>query len=212
MSQFNVFLDRVSLDYSMLLKHTMLLIRALCLAVKEKYNHEFFAELHSCIQRENLLRYSLGLKPKLANEMSILFEARDEIDVGGETYPNMTFEPGDIAKGLNYPDESFDLIICKKMLDIVLCGASSVFDARKMIRECFRLLNKNHGVLVILSSAKPEDRAVFFEQDDWTGVMNIKLPSKDDGVERKGHEKKKIESYAYVLYKQQQQLRSHMEM
>lgn len=191
----------------------MLLIHALHSAVKEKYNHEFFAELHSCIQRENLLRYSLGLKPKLANEMSILsteFEARDEINVVGETYPDMTFELGDIAKGLNYPDESFDLIICKKTLDIILCGASSVFDARKMIRECFRLLNKNHGVLVILSSAKPEDRAVFFEQDDWTGVMNIKLPSKDDGVERKGHEKKKVESYAYVLYKQQQ--RSYMEM
>ena len=186
--------------------------------MKEKYNHDFFVELHSCIQRENLLRYSLGLKPKLANEMSMSStsteipneEARDEINVSeAEAIPTMTFELGDIAKGLNHPDESFDLIICKKTLDIILCGASSVADARKTIRECFRLLNKDHGVLVILSSAKPEDRAVFFEQDNWTGVMNIKLPSKDDGHERKGHEKKKVESYAYILYKQQ---RSQTEM
>ena len=184
--------------------------------MNEKYNHDFFVELHSCIQRENLLRYSLGLKPKLANEMGMSSteipneEARDEINVSeAEAIPSMTFELGDIAKGLNHPDESFDLIICKKTLDIILCGASSVADARKTIRECFRLLNKDHGVLVILSSAKPEDRAVFFEQDDWTGVMNIKLPSKDDGHERKGHEKKKVESYAYILYKQQ---RSQTEM
>ena len=180
--------------------------------VKEKYNHNFFAELQSCLQRENLLRYSLGLKPKLVHEHEVSMssaeipneEARDEINIGGEAGPSMTFELGDIAKGIDYPDESFDLIICKKTLDMILCGASSVADARKMIRECFRLLNKDHGVLVILSSAKPEDRAVFFEQDKWSGVMNIKLPSVDDGRERKGHERKKAEFYAYILYKQQQ--------
>eukprot|EP00986_Skeletonema_menzelii_P011248 scaffold5744_cov187-Skeletonema_menzelii.AAC.3 len=74
--------------------------------MKEKYNHNFFAELNSCIQRENLLRYSLGLKPKLAHEHEVSTsstefpseEARDDINVGGEAYPTMTFELGDIAK------------------------------------------------------------------------------------------------------------------
>lgn len=179
--------------------------------VKEKYNHDFFVELNSCIQREDLLRYSLGLKPKMPNDSSPespMEEARDEINVGGE-FPDMTFDLGDIAKGglKHHSDGSFDLILCKKTLDIILCGAPS--DARKMMKECFRLINKNHGVMIILSSAKPEDRAVYFEQDDWSGVMNVKLPSKDDG-ERKGHEKKKAESYAYILYKQQQRSQTEM--
>lgn len=176
--------------------------------VREKYNHDFFVELHACIQREDLLRSTLGLKSKfelnMASTDAPIEEARDEINVGGEIFPHMTFELGDIVKGLNHADESFDLIICKKTLDFILCSASSVLDARKMMKECFRLLNKDHGVMIILSSGKPEDRAVYFEEDDWSGVMNVKLPSTDDGHERKGHEKKKVESYAYILYKQQQ--------
>ena len=181
--------------------------------VKEKYNHDFFSDLHSCIKREELLRYTLGLRPRLLHDNELPKESRDEInnvginDVGGgdgDEFPNMTFEIGDITKGLNHPDESFDLIICKKTMDIVLCGAASVSDCRKMMAECYRLLNKEHGVLLVLSSAKPEDRAVFFENDPWSGVMNIKLPSKDEERERKGHEKKKLDMYAYILYKQQQ--------
>lgn len=180
--------------------------------MKEKYNHDFFVELHSCIKRENLLRHSLGLKPKCPDEHCELRisptgdsrrESRDEISVGEDEFPNMTFELGDISKGLDHPDESFDLIICKKTLDIVLCGAASISDARKMMTECYRLLNKEHGVMIILSSAKPEDRAVFFECDPWSGVMHLKLRNRDDDQLKKGHEKKKVESYCYILYKQQ---------
>lgn len=177
--------------------------------VKEKYNHDFFVELNACLQREDLLRCTLGLAPKLLhdNERPNESESRDEANVfsadGGGDFPSMAFEHGDIVQGLDYSDESFDLIICKKTLDIVLCGAASIGDTRRMMSECYRLLNKNHGVMIILSSAKPEDRAIFFEQDPWSGVMNIKLPSKDSGRERKGHEKKDPTFYAYVLYKQQ---------
>jgi hypothetical protein len=157
------------------------------ISVQEKYDASFFAELQSCMEREDILRNSLGLH----------VESRDDSNIHDATKrghtPTMTFEYGDITDGLHYQNESFDLIICKKTLDAVLCSAGSVSNVRSMISECFRLLNKDHGVMIILSSGKPEDRAVFFENDCWSGVENIRLPScSDDGHhfdQRKGHER-----------------------
>ncbi len=149
-------------------------------AVEEKYNDEYFAELSIRQERKELHCDT----PKL--------ESRDDGSSLSTTRPHpipkMTFYVGDVTEGLDFPNESFDLIICKKTLDVILCGVGSVTNAKSMMTECFRLLNKEHGVMMILSSAKPEDRAYYFEQDPWSGVENIKLPSMEI-EQRKSHER-----------------------
>ena len=159
--------------------------------MNEKYDSNFFVDLTSRLQREELLRNSLGIPLEM-------MESRDDSNLNAANKniptPKMTFEVGDIATGEGmhkYADDSFDLIIVKKTLDIVLAGYGSVSDAKSMMTECYRLLNSDHGVMVILSSAKPEDRAFYFEQDPWTGVEYIPLPSKDgrEWDHRKGHER-----------------------
>ena len=161
--------------------------------VQEKYDESFMADLQSCIEREQLLKHSLG--PESCDDSN-----QDAAKEPVRTCPKMTFEHGDITEGIRCPNESFDLVTCKKTLDIVLCGAGSVANMRSMMTECFRLLNKDHGAMMMFSSAKPEDRAVYFECDNWAGVENVKLPSKEDGQfeQRKGHEKQ-VEHTCIVL-------------
>ena len=160
--------------------------------MKEKYGNEFYDNIKSCIHRDTVLRHSLGLKSPDDDASDTPQSTKRSLQ--------MTWECGDITQGIDHPNESFDLIICKKTLDVILCSVGSVASARAMMSECFRLLNNEHGVMMILSSGKPEDRAVFFEKDPWTGVLNIKLPAYHD--ERKSRERKITEHYVYILYKQ----------
>ncbi len=150
--------------------------------VQEKYNGKYFEELSIRQQRKKLHCDT----PKLESRddgSTISTACQDPI-------PKMTFHVGDVTEGLGFPNESFDLIICKKTLDVILCSVGSVTNAKSMMNECFRLLNKEHGVMMILSSAKPEDRAYYFEQDPWSGIENIKLPTMDQSFEQKtSHER-----------------------
>ena len=148
--------------------------------MNNKYDANFFNHRQSSIEKREPSHDALRL------------ESRDDSNQKASSYciPKLIFEVGDITEGIHHPDESFDLIICKKTLDFVLCGAGSIANAKAMMTECYRLLNKDHGVMIILSTAKPENRAFFFEQDPWSGVENIKLTmSPVEHDQKKGHER-----------------------
>jgi EEF1A lysine methyltransferase 4 len=179
--------DIVNVDYSTVVINKL----------KEKYTPNFFVDLKESLDRGMRLKNQLGLVDTRDDHAS---ESNNVAPM-----PKMTFEVVDATLYIPHPDERFDLIICKKTLDMILCSEGSIASAKQMMAECFRLLKKDHGVMIILSSAKPEDRAFFFEQNAWSGVENIRLPSKEDGGQywdqRRGHERKTIQSYAYILYK-----------
>jgi hypothetical protein len=78
-------------------------------------------------------------------------------------------------------------------LDSILCSDGATANARLMMEGCARLLNE-HGVLVCVSHASPENRMMYFENDIdpwWKGGVCVhtipkpKLGSPiDDQMER----------------------------
>ena len=94
-------------------------------------------------------------------------------DKSSGSFIKMTYECHDVTKTLPYDDGSFDLIICKGTLDAILCSASSVHSARAFMNESCRVLNKDHGALVVVTYGTKESRLVHFENtygrpdDEW---------------------------------------------
>lgn len=90
--------------------------------------------------------------------------------------PEMTFECADITEGLqSFEDGSYDLIICKGTLDSILCSNGAILKTKQMMEECHRLLDSKHGALFVVSYGAPEDRRVYFEneEDEWWPNINI---------------------------------------
>ena len=91
----------------------------------------------------------------------------------------LEFVCADFLQGLHFQAGSFDLIVCKGMFDALVSGAGAASNARQMNDECHRLLNSNHGALVVITHGNPENRIVHFEnpgKEWWTGVGIHNIP------------------------------------
>uniref|UniRef100_A0A7S3K5J8 Methyltransferase type 11 domain-containing protein n=1 Tax=Aureoumbra lagunensis TaxID=44058 RepID=A0A7S3K5J8_9STRA len=69
--------------------------------------------------------------------------------------------------GLEFPDESFDAIIAKGVMDAILCGEGSTANVAKMCMEASRVLKPN-GVLFIVSYGFPDNRLQYLDNEDYS--------------------------------------------
>lgn len=88
----------------------------------------------------------------------------------------MLFECVDITKSLPFPGESYDLIVCKGTFDAVLCAANTLEKVKKMMNECHRVLNSQHGVMLIISYGEPANRLNCFDKSKWKEVKTYSVP------------------------------------
>eukprot|EP00164_Ancoracysta_twista_P016419 GFYU01027529.1.p1 GENE.GFYU01027529.1~~GFYU01027529.1.p1 ORF type:complete len:312 (+),score=69.06 GFYU01027529.1:92-1027(+) len=70
------------------------------------------------------------------------------------------------AKKLDFPSESFDLIVDKGTLDSLLCGDRSFQHVNLMTKEVYRVLRPG-GHYVCISFGTPDTRMEHFEQYQW---------------------------------------------
>lgn len=84
----------------------------------------------------------------------------------------MQFHCVDVTKPLPYPDESFDVVVDKGTMDSILCSNGAISNAKRMVKECSRVL-KSHGSMVVISNAAFVDRNLYFENDEkwWSGGL-----------------------------------------
>ena len=87
----------------------------------------------------------------------------------------MGFVCADMTKRLPFPDQYFDLIVCKGSLDAVLCGCGNKQAAIQVVQECVRLLTPGHGIFFLVSHGNPDSRIELLEYDNdieyyWYGV------------------------------------------
>ena len=119
------------------------------------------------------------MKDKYHSDQILLDEIENDSGIQ-EDNPNgimkdMKFICADITQKLEFPNSSFDLIIDKGLLDSLLC--SSVADCRLAMNECSRLLNDEHGAMIIVSRKKPDDRLQFIKNPGWTGgIWHYRIP------------------------------------
>ena len=56
---------------------------------------------------------------------------------------------------LTYPDNFFDVVIDKSMIDTLLCAENSVLKTCLMLKEGQRVIKENGGVYISISYGRP---------------------------------------------------------
>lgn len=83
--------------------------------------------------------------------------------------PALSFQQMNVCS-LEFPDESFDAVIAKGVMDAILCGEGSTANVAKMCMEVSRVL-KPSGVFFVVSYGVPDNRMQYLENEDYSWVV-----------------------------------------
>lgn len=89
------------------------------------------------------------------------------IEIMAERYkdkPTLQWQQMNIC-ALDFPDETFDVVIAKGTVDAVLCGEGSTANMAKLCSEVSRVL-KPKGLFFIVSYGVPDNRLNYIEKED----------------------------------------------
>ena len=73
---------------------------------------------------------------------------------------------------LEFPDESFDVVVDKGTMDSVLCGEGSTSNVGKALSECTRVLKPN-GIFVCMSYGIPDNRLSYFDNEAYHWTVQV---------------------------------------
>ena len=78
--------------------------------------------------------------------------------------PTLQWQPMNVC-ALDFPDETFDVVVAKGTVDAVLCGEGSTANMAKLCSEISRVL-KPKGIFIIVSYGVPDNRLNYIEKED----------------------------------------------
>jgi len=90
--------------------------------------------------------------------------------------PTLTWQQMNVC-ALEFPDESFDVVLDKGTADSILCGEGSTANAAKMCQEVSRVL-KPSGTFVVVSYGVPDNRLSYLENEDYGWSVTVHTVAK----------------------------------
>ncbi len=146
--------------------------------MKKKYTDDWYREMHQRLREERKLNDVGGnnTKPSLQRTKLSNISPAEKESKKKPVHNKMTFQCLDVTKKLEFDAESFDLIVCKGTLDAILCNQNAFDKVQSMMSECHRVLDNKHGVMVVVSYGRPDDRLTCFDTDQWREVKTYTVP------------------------------------
>ncbi|CAK92063.1 unnamed protein product (macronuclear) [Paramecium tetraurelia] len=84
------------------------------------------------------------------------------------------------ARELPFPNDQFDCVFDKGLLDAVLSGDYSAQNSKKVINHIYRALKKETGVYIIISHGFPEQRLPYLSKSEYNWKVTYSKVYKPD--------------------------------